>query len=125
MLLQIPLIAKPNQQFKITLNGQNVLVSIYLATDPLSSHMYCDIEVNNVRIVTGAICNNIVPINCYPSSFTGYIFFFNRNLDDIIYTDFGVNTKLYYADYNPYDVYYQKYVGGLTNGTIKDIKPTS
>ena len=44
---------------------------------------------------------------------------------NIIYTDFGVNTKLYYADYNPYDVYYQKYVGGLTNGTIKDIKPTS
>ena len=124
MLLQIPLIATPNQQFKITLNGQNVLMSIYLATDVSGENMYCDIEADTVRIVTGAICNNVVPLNTYPTPLNGYIFFFNPSGADIAYVDFGVNAWLFYADYNPYDVYYAKYLKGSLNGTISDIKRT-
>lgn len=48
----IPLIAIPNQQFTVTLDGQICQIRLYWRYD----NLYCDLSVQDEVICTGALC---------------------------------------------------------------------
>lgn len=48
----IPLNAIPNQQFTVTLDGQICQIRLYWRYD----HLYCDLNVQDEIICTGALC---------------------------------------------------------------------
>lgn len=48
----IPLNAIPNQQFTVTLDGQICQIRLYWRYD----HLYCDLNVQDEVICTGALC---------------------------------------------------------------------
>ncbi|MEG2172380.1 MAG: hypothetical protein RRY29_03870 [Desulfovibrionaceae bacterium] len=51
-MIEIPLIAVPSQSLQILLDGQECTISVYQR----NARLYMDMDVGDVRVVTGAIC---------------------------------------------------------------------
>lgn len=66
MALQIPLQAVGAQVIKVVLSGQNCQINLYQKNEGL----FCDVNADNVEIVSGALCQEATPI--ISRNYTGF-----------------------------------------------------
>lgn len=86
--LTVPLSQMPAQKFRVVLNGQNCMISLYKR----GSFMYMDLAVNRAQIITGAICLSGVKLVQYNDiNFNGNLYFLDLN---------GSNAQPDYAEFN-------------------------
>lgn len=96
-MIEVPLIAVPNQQLNIILNDQNCTIAIYQR----DTRMYLDLFVGQTPIRKGMICLPFAPIISKPCNFSGQL-----RIVDILsspqsqqppeYSELGTRYKLYY-----------------------------
>ena len=115
MLLQIPLQSVPNQVLTTYLNGQQVTIELSQNTlnGGITNNVYANIYVADNKIYNGVKCNNLCYINQYKylqSNFKGYLFFASDDESEPNYNNYSTVCKLYYADYDIIEEYYQQWV---------------
>lgn len=95
-MLIVPTQPVPSQSFSVTLDGQQVNVSLY-QTD---YGLFIDLLLTNVPLVTGALCLNQEPIIQQPYlGFSGELQFVDtQGTDDPIYTGLGTRFQLAYIE---------------------------
>ena len=96
ILLEIPLVAVPNQKVTCQLNNQNI--TFVLRTQ--AEELYCDVYLGATMIITGMRCVHGGYINQYTTPLVGNIFFWCENGLDPVYTELGSTAHLLYADYD-------------------------
>lgn len=96
-MIEIPLIAVPNQQLNIILNDQNCTIAIYQR----DTRMFLDLFVGQNAVRKGMICLPFAPIISKPCDFSGQL----RVIDSLSspqaqqppeYSELGTRYKLYY-----------------------------
>lgn len=97
-MVQIPLIAVPNQELNIILNGQSCTIAIYQR----SEHVYLDLYVGSELIRQGSLCIPTAPILSKPCNFSGQLYIVDfdsqpSNQANPNYTELGSRFKLYYV----------------------------
>lgn len=97
-MLEIPLIAFPDQELLITLGGQNCTISVYQRDD----YTYLDLIVGQETIVQGAICMPITAIVQKPANFRGQLYMWDSTSPDDAqalakWEELGTRFKLVYA----------------------------
>lgn len=97
-MLEIPLIAFPDQELLITLGGQNCTISVYQRDD----YTYLDLIVGQETIVQGAICMPITAIVQKPANFRGQLYMWDSASPDDAqalakWEELGTRFKLVYA----------------------------
>lgn len=97
-MLEIPLIATPNQDFLVTLDGQNCTIALYQRDD----YTFLDLTVGQEVIRTGAICMPMTAIIQKPADFKGQLYLYDsysppesQSLAD--WSELGTRFKLLYA----------------------------
>lgn len=115
----IPLQSIPNQQLTFGINGQTFNITITSATvnnkrllmqtpdidANTKIYTFASIFLGTQPIIQTTICKHAYYLNPYPSLMKGYLFFYvngadKGGADEVLYTNFNINTNLYYADYN-------------------------
>lgn len=107
MIEIIPLQAYPNQRTTVTVNNQNLTVSIYIIED---GTMYADVYLNADLVVAGAKCNAGVAINQYITPINGYLTWLTTDGYDPTWEQLGTTDFLLYSDYSIEDTLFKKYV---------------
>lgn len=94
MTQRIPLVATPNQIFSITLGGQQCRIQVR----QLTTGLYLDLAVGNVRVVSGAICRDRVRIirSEYIAFLGNLAFIDTQGEDDPQYAGLGSRFQLVY-----------------------------
>lgn len=97
-MVEVPLIAFPNQELLITLDGQNCTISVYQRDD----YTYLDLIVGQETIVQGAICMPITAIVQKPANFRGQLYMWDSTSPDDAqalakWEELGTRFKLVYA----------------------------
>lgn len=86
----------PSQELGVVLNEQNCIIDLYTR----GGYLYCDIEADDVTIITGAIClnnQNIIPYGY--RGFNGNLRFVDLDGEtDPVYTGFNDRYMLVYSD---------------------------
>lgn len=95
---EIPLLAIPNQQVLVTLDGQDCTIHVYQRGDRL----YLDLALDGDDLRFGAVCLPGVNIGGEPYPFSGYLIFTDELSDPKKqqppqYTELGTRYHLYYA----------------------------
>jgi len=106
IIKQIPLRAVPNQILVVQPSNQSLTISIYKQGDIL----YCNVNINAVRIITGAKCLCGVSINQYNTPLIGYLTFWNKNKTNPTYESLGTDSILLWSEEPISDIIYSKYV---------------
>jgi len=97
-MVEIPLLAVPNQQLLVTLDGQDCTLHVYQR----GARLYLDIALDGDLLRQGAVCLPGVNIGGEPYPFSGYLIF----TDDLTlpdkqqppqYQELGARYYLYYA----------------------------
>ena len=92
----IPLQAVPSQILTVSLGGQACRINIYQKLTGL----YCNLYINDVLILGGAICENLNRI--VRDAYLGFIgdlaFIDNQGTDDPVYTGFGTRFSFLYLE---------------------------
>lgn len=70
-MLEIPLLAVPNQELLVTLNEQDCTLHVYQRNERL----YLDLALDGVALRQGAVCLPCVDITAQPYPFSGHLFF--------------------------------------------------
>lgn len=96
-MVEIPLIAYPNQELLITLDGQNCTITVYQRDD----YVYLDLIVGQETIVKGAICMPLTRVVQKPANFKGQLYLWdstspNTSQGLASYDEFGTRFKLVY-----------------------------
>lgn len=96
-VLEVPLIALPNQQLNVTLDGQNCTIAVYQRDESL----YLDLYVGQTCIRTGAICIPTAPIITGSTAFKGQLYIVDTlsqpdAQSNPVYTGLGDKFKLIY-----------------------------
>jgi hypothetical protein len=90
----IPIIDTPNQLINTSLGGQQCTINLYQK----STGLFCDVNVNNVLIISGVICQNLNRI--VRDSYLGFIgdlyFFDTQGLSDPASPGIGTRYLLKY-----------------------------
>lgn len=90
----IPLVDAPSQTLQIVLGGQACTLNIYSR----ASGLYCDVQVNNVAIISGVLCTNLNFI--VRDTYLGFIgdlsFNDTQGLSDPSYPGLGTRYELWY-----------------------------
>jgi hypothetical protein len=120
MLLRIPLQSVPNQVLTVFLNGQQVTIELSQNSidNGITNNIYANIYVASTQLYNNAKCNNLCYINQYQDIFVGYLFFASDDDSEPDYNNFGITCKLYYADYDILEQYYQDWI--ITNKNLLD-----
>lgn len=97
-MVEVPLIAFPNQELLITLDGQNCTISVYQRDD----YTYLDLIVGQETIVQCAICMPITAIVQKPANFRGQLYMWDSTSPDDAqalakWEELGTRFKLVYA----------------------------
>lgn len=134
MILEIPLQTIPNQQVTFGANGQtfNMTITSNTVNNKTLLAQNADIDANTKiytfatiflgidSIIQNTICNHAQYLMPYPSLINGYLFFYvdgadSGSNDQILYTNFGTTTHLYYTDYDALTLNYNAWVTANNN----------
>ena len=96
-MLEIPLIAWPNQEFTANLAGQSCRIRV----QDREGHTFLDLTKGQKLLRQGAICTPLTPILTRPVDFTGNLVMIDVNSaadtqTDPVYTGYGTRWRLYY-----------------------------
>ena len=93
---EIPLEKVPNQQFEVILNNQNCTIKLYQRADK----MYMDLEVDDVPVFYGSICEDKNIIMQYENNlFKGNLIFVDiLASSDPNYSELSTRYKLLYIE---------------------------
>lgn len=97
-MLEIPLIANPNQQLNVNLNNQNCTIRI----QDREGYSYLDLSVGNTVISQGALCAPRALIITKPAAFVGNLvlvdtYSTSTTQSNPVYTGYGTRWRLYYV----------------------------
>lgn len=107
MIEIIPLQAYPNQRTTVTVNNQNLTVSVYIIED---GAMYADVYLNADLVVAGAKCNAGIAINQYLTPIKGYLTWWTEDGYNPTWEQLGSTAFLLYSDYSIEDTLLNKFM---------------
>ena len=114
MLLQIPLKTLPNQTLTVTLNNQRFTIEIVQNSvetfTGITTSVFANVFLGQTQYYNNVKCNNLCYINQYQDAIVGKLFFASDDESEPNYTNFGTTCKLYYADYDAIEEYYQTWI---------------
>jgi hypothetical protein len=92
----VPLLATPSQVLSVALGGQSVQLAIYQKL----LGMYMNVQVNNVPIIGGVICQdrNRIVRSLYLGFLGDLMFYDNQGNTDPVYTGLGSRYTLLYLE---------------------------
>jgi len=96
-MLQVPLIVAPSQQLGITLDGQNVRLSVYRR----NTGLYCDVSLNGVVVKTTVLCLNgmrLLEDTQYVGFVGDLVFVDTQGTLDPDWREFGTRYQLIYLE---------------------------
>ena len=95
-MLIIPISALPNQQFSVTLTGQNCVINLYQK----STGVFLDLTVGDVIICQGALVlgQSLIVKNTYRGFVGNLMIMDTQGFTDPDYTGFGDRYQLYYVE---------------------------
>lgn len=96
-LVEIPLIAIPNQELTVVLNNQQVTINVFLQNNDI---LYCNVTLNTTLIIAAAQANQAAYVNQYVTPLVGYLFWYTDDGQIPRYENLGTTAHLLYADYD-------------------------
>jgi hypothetical protein len=98
-MISLSLSAEPSQTLSVTLNAQSCQIAVYRLGVDDNVHLYLDLSVAGVPIITGKVCRNLdrMLLGSEYRGFQGDLMFIDTQGDtDPVYTGLGTRYELLY-----------------------------